>query len=144
MYADWLGEHGEGDRSKATAEFIRLSCNGARHGKQLVPAHDWLTENWQRLVPSILRHHTPHFGEPSKRWVSAYSLEAEVFVRIRIVISAGRRDDHEFNPGIRMWFRRGFLDKVTINSATARRILYPYFATDQPVWVEQRSLTAAE
>jgi uncharacterized protein (TIGR02996 family) len=78
VYADWLQEYGDGDRDRATEEFIRRTCenNGLDTRKAIKPmdakwlAKNWLgdrvinkhgaispafTENWCRLCPALVR-----------------------------------------------------------------------------------------
>lgn len=49
VFADWLDEQGECDRDRATAEYIRLTCQPVLRGR----ANAWLRDNWRRLCPVL-------------------------------------------------------------------------------------------
>lgn len=53
VYADWLEEHGDCDRDRATAEFIRLSCD--RSGKRRMGdgAYRWLLDVEMVPLPEV-------------------------------------------------------------------------------------------
>ncbi len=49
VYADWIDEHRDAERDRATSEYIRLACGEAPRGR----ANAWLRDNWQRLSPTL-------------------------------------------------------------------------------------------
>ena len=49
VYSDWLEEHCDSDRERATSEYIRVACGQTRRGR----SNAWLRDNWRRLCPTL-------------------------------------------------------------------------------------------
>ena len=147
MYADWLEEHGTGDRDAATLEFIRRSCKMAAAGKTRTMPRDvypWLHRNWTRFLPVLMEHVVPvdyarkttgnprlagmekHMGWWNGRWAT---------VRLRLRWDP---ETHFVRVPLQIEFWRGFVTEVnkwdgwtpgdTVDGLTAR-----WLYADQPL-----------
>lgn len=54
-FADWLDDNGEGERDRATAEFIRLSCRMEQSERLSLAEGKWLDHgmNYAKLLPTL-------------------------------------------------------------------------------------------
>ncbi len=146
VYADWLDEFGDCDRDRATAEFIRLSCD--RSGKRRAPdaAYRWLYEerypdefdrafgafevvaaNWKRLVPGLVSRHTSQFFD----YGDIGSARVGRRVSVRGSFDLPPRKYHL--SALTLEFERGFVVGVRLSSPSWLRYLAPVLLADQPL-----------
>lgn len=143
VYADYLdGLDAPTDRDRATAEFIRMSCD--LRGSMFMPrkVYPWLlskgedgrvVENWKRLLPSVMAIDAAHsrpgdecIGERRGRSVST---------SVALPRAPG---DPEPTPRVRHYvahfeFHRGFVKTVVTYSVYAASMLLEAMHRDQPL-----------
>lgn len=105
VYADWLDDHGATDLDRATAEFVRLSCNrDAGKKRQTAAEGRWLDANWRRLVP-LLAADKYQFRRRTGRHILTYKEETLVN------LATGRFVN--FNRWCELTFWRGFVSEAS-------------------------------
>lgn len=133
VYADWLQENGGGDLDAATEEFIRVSCTSSRD-TNVMPraAYVWIKGNWKRLVPSVIRLHTP-----SRVFLSGRT-DAEPFSMVKGRVAWFRiglpgRTGKTYRCTVTFIFWKGFVSSVGYWSPFARDKLKDALLRDQPL-----------
>lgn len=115
VFADWLDEQPNAlDLDRATAEFIRASCRPGRKPGYKMPTagRNWLYANWARLVPNLMREHTP--PSAGAQAVAVDHLSAgTIAVWPRLTIPRDMVRGYRAHEFVRVWLRfdRGFLTK---------------------------------
>lgn len=142
VYADWLDEHSALDIDRATAEFIRTSCDMRGNRQMPAAAYPWLKDNWRRLVPSLVALHDgpSYFPQPvglrSGRLVTTYVRIPHADYLATVV---RRLPTHKVHPqpksgmAVVLSFSRGFLTSARLSSAVARVVFPPVLRIDQPL-----------
>lgn len=119
MYADWLMQYGEGERDRATAEFIQVSCRmESGKDRQGIAEGRWLSANWQKLVPTLMRSGFRDYQRHGRR------------VKTWKTVKDSRGHEYPFWCVLTFW--RGFVE----SALTYRPMELPTLvavATDQPL-----------
>lgn len=132
-FADWLGEHGSGDRDAATAEFVRLSCARPLTRSRAMPpaAYEWLRGNWHRLVPSVAA--SPRLAAIAPKWEG----RSVVFPWVVPCDFLWAEPGSVRTTYPRLEFLRGFASRVWVGTLSGRETLLPLVAQDQPFAVDE-------
>lgn len=127
VFADWLDEFGQDDRDRATAEFIRVSCDGRTRGGyggrgMATNGYAWVGRHWKRLVPAVT-------GGPAAREWFWFREGSWVTVTWRI----RRPGRATVGRTSRLRFLRGFLVRAELPSILTVAVLGPLLQADQPL-----------
>lgn len=129
-YADHLDEHGTTDCDRATAEFIRLDCDGVfKRENSPVPrrVRAWLYACCERLVPSLMAlSDEPYWAPPEPYYAHSGRY---TFVRLWLPGRVTRRECYV----VALRYRRGFVDRCICRSDHAALLTYPALLADQPL-----------
>jgi uncharacterized protein (TIGR02996 family) len=126
MYADWLDEQDQPtDQDRARAEFIRLSCRGAK--AQHPATGKWLDANWRRLLPTIDR--------VSDEWAFGHKGKAKRRGRkMQIGSSEWARERRDWERLEVEWWR-GFVIRFYTSSARNFLFFAGQLTADEPLAV---------
>jgi uncharacterized protein (TIGR02996 family) len=130
MYADHLdGLDAPTDLDRATAEFVRLSCDMRAPGRRPMPrrAYPWLDRNWHRLVPTVLAG--CHLGPDAMPQWRRHGRTVRLWLPVPYPKVRG--------TGVRrcpvvLDFHRGLLARAVVWSCVAIDHTFGLFLRDQP------------
>lgn len=151
MYADHIEEYPETgfeDRDRATAEFIRMTCDCTNRGKKAISAsagkwlhnHEWESRtkvgNWGRLVPQLadwcarvnLRH-----SLPNDLLGVGYPIPEVWYTRDGRIIKLHYKRAWPLPDIFELEFWRGFVRKVRVPSWEHFDLVLPRLMHDQPL-----------
>jgi uncharacterized protein (TIGR02996 family) len=130
MYADWLAEHGESDLDRATEEFIRVSCSMRTTKKMPKMAYAWIEQNWERLVPALLKLCPQSVLFP--KGISWFRQGRVIDFNPLFPYPVSRRRGGDRYCPMRLDFHRGLLRQAVIWSSYAVGLTLEAFVADQP------------
>jgi len=126
VYADWLDEFCHDDVDRATAEFIRTSCNGKIQQRIPRSASGWIKNNWLRLFPK--------WAERNSRTEMAPDATKFIGSVIRSKVYVPEYDTKTKRLAcVELKLQRGFMTDCLIYTPKFKVILEPEIAAFHPL-----------